>query len=167
MALQNPKRVYVACGILVMVSILYITANTAPIWETESVKSDTGTGALWKLCATNKTISMCHNFPYSMDHKVITTRASLTTCSILSPLSFISILLIIFVNENLKKQMSLIAKVLAIASFISGIIGVTLGITILVDVIQNTGDSMGVSCILAIIAVALNLVGAVITCLIK
>ncbi|CAF1216750.1 unnamed protein product [Adineta steineri] len=95
------------------------------------------------------------------------TRAFITICCILAPLSVISILSITLVNEHLKKRMSLLAKVLVMASVISGIIGVSLGITAVVDTINNIDASIGVSCILAIVAFLLNFVGALITFMIE
>ncbi|CAF0880835.1 unnamed protein product [Adineta steineri] len=107
------------------------------------------------------------------------TQAFITICCILAPLSAISVLLITLVNENLKKSISLVAKVLAIASVISRIIGIGLEINIVVNAIKymdtvenmvginNWNTSMGVSCILVIVALALNLVGAVLTLMIK
>ncbi|CAF1014835.1 unnamed protein product [Adineta steineri] len=70
-------------------------------------------------------------------------------------------------DKNVKKNMSLIAKGLAIASVISGVIGVGLGIDVVVNAAKNLNVSIGVSCILAIVALALNLIGAVITFMIK
>ncbi|CAF1247813.1 unnamed protein product [Adineta steineri] len=167
MALQSSKTVYIACGILIVVSVLYITANAVPIWATRSVGSGTATVGLWKLCVKIEGTSECVGDGSKVDDKTMATRAFITICCILAPLSAISILSIILVNENLKKRMSLLAKVLAIASAISGIIGVGLGISMVVDIIKISNATMGVSCILAIVAVALNLVGAVITFLIK
>ncbi|CAF1189039.1 unnamed protein product [Adineta steineri] len=173
MAFESQKRIYTACGILFTVSVLYITANALPIWVTGSNESGTSSGGLWKACQKYKGSSKCLNAGSKVLDKIMATRAFITICCILAPLSFISILSIILVNENLRKRMSLLAKVLAIASAISGIIGVGLGISRVVDTIKFTAAmevenvKMGVSCILAIIALALNLVGAVITFLIR
>ncbi|CAF1189023.1 unnamed protein product [Adineta steineri] len=173
MAFESPKIAFIACGILVIVSILYITANALPIWVTRSVDSQKRTLGLWRVCDKNEDISECVNLPLTMDDTTMATRAFITICCILAPLSFISILSIILVNENLKKHMSLLAKVLAIASAISGIIGVGLGISIVVDAttlaaaMEVENVKMGASCILAIVAVTLNLVGAIITFMIK
>ncbi|CAF1154510.1 unnamed protein product [Adineta steineri] len=185
MPFEGQKRIYTACGILFTVSVLYITANALPIWVTGSFEPTVVTFGLWKICGKNKDISNCVNMPSVVDDKTTATQAFITICCILAPLSVISILSIILVNENLKKHMSVLAKVLAIASLISGIIGIGLGISFVVDIIKGIdalksipgftieaaskiGDfKMGVSCILAIVAVALNLVGAVITFLIR
>ncbi|CAF3872088.1 unnamed protein product [Adineta steineri] len=167
MCFESLKLAFTACGILVIVSGLYITANALPRWATRSVDSQKRTFGLWRACEKNEYVSRCVNLPLSVDDKTMATRAFITICCILAPLSAISILSIMFVNENLKKHMALLAEVLAIASFISGIIGVGLGISIVVDTIKISNATMGVSCILAIIALALNLAGAVITFLIK
>ncbi|CAF1206073.1 unnamed protein product [Adineta steineri] len=173
MPFEGQKRIYTACGILFTVSVLYITANALPIWVTGSDESGTGSAGLWKVCGKLEGIPICASYPMRVDDKTMATRAFITMCCILAPLSFISILSIILVNENLKKHMALLAKVLAIASAISGIIGVGLGISRVADTFKFAAAmkvenaTMGVSCILAIIALALNLVGAVITFLIK
>ncbi|CAF1220515.1 unnamed protein product [Adineta steineri] len=103
----------------------------------------------------------------------MSTQAFITICCILAPLSAISVLLLTLVNENLKKSISLAAKVLAIASVISGIIGIVVNAIKYMDAVENMvginnwNTSIGVSCILAIVALALNLVGAVLTLMIK
>ncbi|CAF4186113.1 unnamed protein product [Adineta steineri] len=91
-------------------------------------------------------------------------RVFIIICCILAPLSVISILSNIFVNEKLKKRIYLLPKILATASFINGIIAVRLGIGMAEDVIKIRNAVIGESCILAIVALVLNLIGAVITC---
>ncbi|CAF4209086.1 unnamed protein product [Adineta steineri] len=167
MAFESPRIAFIACGILVIVSILYITANALPRWVTKSVESDTVTVGLWKLCVKHEDISKCDSLPSSVDGKIMATRAFITICCILAPLSVILILSIMFVNENIKKHMALLAKVLVIASVFSGIIGVGVGISMVVDAYKMADARMGLSCILAIAAVAVNLASAFMTGLIK
>ncbi|CAF4037902.1 unnamed protein product [Adineta steineri] len=173
MAFESPKIALFTCGMLVIVSGLYITANALPMWVTKSVESDTVTVGLWKLCVKHEDISKCDSLPLSMDGKIMATRAFITICCILFSLSVILILSIMLVNENLKMYMSLIAHVLVVSNVISGTIGVGVGISMVEDVIKivdahKIADArMGLSCILAIIAVALNLASAFMTGLIK
>ncbi|CAF3666002.1 unnamed protein product [Adineta steineri] len=167
MAFQNREEIYTACVILVIVSGLYLMANVLPMWTTQLFVSGTDTFGLWKVCLKTKYIPACVNLPLSVDDKTMATRAFITICCILAPLSVISILSITLVNENLKKRMSLLAKVLVIACFISRIIGVPLGMTAVVDTIMNIDANIGVSCILAIVAFLLNFVGALITFMIE
>jgi hypothetical protein len=130
---------------------------------TVSTESFTYTVGLWKACESVGSTKICRYPQSKADQKTMSTRAFITICCILSPLSVASIL---YINEDLKKKISLLAKGLAIASLVSGIIGVSIAISVVVKGI-DLGGKMGVSCILAIIALIFNLAGAVTTFFIK
>ncbi|CAF0729239.1 unnamed protein product [Adineta steineri] len=112
MALQNRPLLYTATGLLVIIAVLYITANALPIWVTVSDESFSYTVGLWKAC------------------------------------------------ESEGKNIYSLAKGLAIAALICGIIGVAIGISVVLEGI-DFGGKMGVSCVLAIIALVFNFAGAI------
>ncbi|UJR24297.1 hypothetical protein I4U23_027264 [Adineta vaga] len=167
MAFENRKILFIASGILAITAILYIIANGLPIWTKSSGTSVSITVGLWQVCRLQGAKLSCISLPTEVvSDKIKAARAFMTICSILCPLSIISIISIISVNENVKKNISFLSKGLAIASLISGIIGVSLGISFSVNEI-NAGASMGVSCILAIIGLVFNIIGTIITFFIK
>ncbi|UJR38648.1 hypothetical protein I4U23_031314 [Adineta vaga] len=167
MTVQNRLLLYTATGLLAVTAVLYITANPLPIWLTGSTaESFKYTYGLWKICRLEGSTNICRNLPSKVDDKTMSMRAFITICCILSPLSVASILSILCINEDLKKKIFLLAKGLAIATLICGIIGVSIAISVVVEN-NKLGGKMGISCILAIIALVLNLAGAITTFFIK
>ncbi len=107
------------------------------------------------------------NAPADFYDKMMAARVFVTICCILSSLSVVSILLILFVEENLKKLVSILAQALAFASLVGGIIGVALGMAFAMKTVGSKADNIGVSSILGIIAIVFNLAGAITTFIIK
>ncbi|CAF1114504.1 unnamed protein product [Adineta steineri] len=161
MAFQNRLLLYTTIGLLVVTAALYIMANALPIWITASTESSTYTYGLWKVCNTVEGTKICLNAPLKTDSETMSMRAFIIICCILSPLSVVSILSILY-NEDLKKKMFFWAKCLAVTTLVCGIIGVAIGINEVVKS-KDRGGKMGVSCILAITALVLNLASAVTT----
>jgi hypothetical protein len=98
-----------------------------------------------------------------MHAKMMSARSFVTISCILSSLSVVFILSIILVKEDLKRTMAILGKVISIGSLIGRIIGVALGISFIKEATFN----IGVSSILAIIAVVFNLGGAIAILIIK
>jgi hypothetical protein len=95
-------------------------------------------------------------------------RAFITLSCILTSLSTVLTLSILLIRENFKKIISILAKILSIGSLIGGILGMALGITFVVKEDETMiAFDIGVSSILAIIAVVFNLFGTIATLIIN
>ncbi len=134
----------------------------------------TSTVGLWRVCGPidkeGRGGSVCGDIiklPTDIYGKMMGARAFVTICCIISSLSVVSILLILFVEENLKGKMSILAKALAFASLVGGIIGVAVGMAFAMKIVGSKADNIGVSSILGIIAIVFNLAGAITTFIIK
>jgi hypothetical protein len=91
-------------------------------------------------------------------------RVFVTISCILLSFSILSILSILLVQEDSKRILALLTKVLSIGSFIAGIVGLALGIAFVMNHNElGIKYKIGVSSILAIIAVIFNLGGAITT----
>jgi hypothetical protein len=110
---------------------------------------------------------LCLDLPSNSDGKNMSARSFVTICCILCALSLLSLLAILFVDEKFKSKMILLGKGLAIASLISGIIGVPLGISFAMKPLGLMDAKIGVSSILGIIAVGFNLGGVITTFIMK
>ncbi|CAF1420138.1 unnamed protein product [Adineta ricciae] len=157
MAFENRRVIFITSSVLAVTAILYIIANGLPMWFQLSDASGSFIFGLWQDCLKTGAKLVCKSLPTARaKDKVLAARAFMTVSCILSSSSAVSVLLIAFVNENLKKNISVLAKGLVVASVIGGIIGVSLGISITVDAL-NAGASVGASFILAIIALVFNI----------
>ena len=122
---------------------------------------------LWRFCQQQQGQSICIAFDCNTDttkdsalcSKMQAARAFVTMACILS--AFAAICLFTRVVESLGSNtiVSLISKALPILSLISGIIGVALGISFATSATLNL--KIGGAAIVAIIALIVNLVGAV------
>jgi len=91
-------------------------------------------------------------------------RLFMSICSILSSLPLVSISLILVVEENLKKTMSILAKALAFGSLIAGTIGIVGGMALAIKIVGSKVGNISVSSILGIIAIVFNLAGVIQSC---
>jgi nicotinamide riboside transporter PnuC len=93
---------------------------------------------------------------------MIKVRLSITLACILSSLSAVLISSILFISDYSKKKILVICgTILSIGSLIGGIIGIIFGIFFVKKDEFNHTFHLGVSILLAIIAVVLNLFGTI------
>jgi hypothetical protein len=112
-------------------------------------------------------ISVCGDiiiFQTDIHGKMIAARVFMSICPVLSSLSLVSILLIIVVEENLKKTMSILAKALAFGSLIAGTIVIVGGMALAMKIVCSKIGNISVSSILGIIAIVFNLADAIQSC---
>ncbi len=136
--------------------------------------SETTTIGLWGKCTKSKDkdshMACTEGFGLNWKSyaKLMGSRVFVTIACIFSSFSILSVLLILLVNADSKKIAALFTIVFSIGSLIAGIIGFALGIS---RVLQNEefhqSFKIGASTIIAIIALALNILGAIASFIIK
>ena len=130
---------------------------------------------LWRGCSTVPgaafcldTVSSCPSeLPPSLVaicHKMIAAKAFMTLACLLSAFSALCIFSNLTNNTNSNSMMIMICRLLPVLCFVCGIIGVGLGIAYITD---QELLKISTAAILGIAAVVLNLIGAVLTVLIR
>ncbi|CAF1527983.1 unnamed protein product [Adineta ricciae] len=137
--------------------------------ELVSIKTTIG---LWRTCDTLAGIKICVDLPSSCSltkgqsesicQKMITARAFLTLACILSGISVLCLFAGIVLTDHQQKIILLTSKILTVGSFLTGVIGLSVGIAYA----TSTGGlplsvSLNVAAILVIVAVVLNLCAAI------
>ncbi|CAF2064200.1 unnamed protein product, partial [Rotaria magnacalcarata] len=133
---------------------------------------------LWRSCFSMLQSTKCLNIPSSctlpngesssLCQKMMAARAFVTVACIISGASAICLFAYILQSINKYQKVIIISKILTFSSLLAGVIGITLGI---VSTTDNGGlpikISVSVGAILAILAVAINLIGAVLSLLVR
>ncbi|CAF5086136.1 unnamed protein product, partial [Rotaria magnacalcarata] len=139
--------------------------------ESQSEKATIG---LWRACISINGPTKCGNIISDCElyrgqaiqrcHKMIAARAFVTIACILSALSAVCIFTYIIIQTETNQILFMISKVLPILSFIAGIIGLAVGIAFI-----TSSDSVKLSSatFVDIVAVAINVIGAILAVLVR
>ncbi|CAF3435174.1 unnamed protein product [Rotaria socialis] len=133
---------------------------------------------LWRGCASILQLTACSNLLSSctlrngeslpLCQKMMAARAFVTIACIISGASAVCLFAYILQSINKYQKVLIISKILTFSSLVTGVIGIALGIVFATD---NGGlpikKSVSVGAILAILAVAMNLIGAVLSLLVR
>ncbi|UJR24608.1 hypothetical protein I4U23_005983 [Adineta vaga] len=192
MALNKRIIAIASGGIMAIACLFYIISNALPSWsikeynladialsnngvESKLVESTIG---LWRLCTTafgprkcEDQISSCSLFEgevASACHKMLAARVFITLACIFSAISAICLVACAIEAINKNPMIVMVVKILPIICFVMGIIGLALGISYT----TFTGSismkvSLGAGAILVIIAVIINLIGAILALVIR
>ncbi|CAF1502116.1 unnamed protein product [Adineta steineri] len=170
------KLVALVAGIILAVTcIFYIASNALPSWGQLTVEGETGAYGLWKICGSGPGVKECISIKCpaatgdsSFCSKILAGRAFITLACILSGITTIFLFICAVIDEKISRILSLAAKVLAFVCVIMGIIGVGTGGSTLKTL--SVGDfkfSFGAAFIIGIVAIIINLVGAITSIFIK
>ncbi len=99
--------------------------------------------------------------------KILAARAFVTLACIMSGISTLLLFISVATSDNAKQILLMAAKGLAFACLVMGIIGVAVAINGTTETALETKLDWGASAIIGIIAIVLNLCGAIATVLIK
>ena len=140
-----------------------------PIRSKISDKSNASKVGLWKGCLSIAGITACYDIECttaddnrSLCSKALAGRAFMTLACILSGICAICLFVYAVVSDKVPKIMLIASKVLAFITLIMGIIGVGVGGSITQTLNEaGAGYSLGASAIVGIIAVIINLGGAI------
>ncbi|CAF0871796.1 unnamed protein product [Adineta ricciae] len=150
--------------------ILYVVSNALPEWSKISDGSNnTSKFGLWQACLSIIGVTVCSDIKCpeadgntSFCRKVLTGRAFMTLACILSGICAICLIVYAAVSDKVPNIVLIASKVLAFITLIMGIIGVGVGGSISQTLNETFGRySLGASAIVGIIAVIINLGGAI------
>ncbi|CAF4226642.1 unnamed protein product [Adineta steineri] len=170
------KLVALVAGIILAVaSILYIVSNAVPSWVQLTVEGETAAYGLWKICGSGPGVKECVSIKCSAAtgdssfcSKILAGRAFMTLACIFSGITTICLFICAFIDGKISRILSLAAKVLAFVCLMMGIISVGTGGSTLKTL--SVGDfkfSFGAAFIIGIVAIIINLVGAITSIFIK
>ncbi|CAF3332150.1 unnamed protein product [Rotaria socialis] len=174
MASVRPILVIVSGCIMILTFILYVVSNALPEWGVSESQSEKATIGLWRACISingptqcGYIISDCKLYrgqAIQRCHKMMAARVFVTIACILSALSAVCIFTYIIIKTDANQIIFMISKVLPILSFIAGAIGLAVGIAFI-----TPSDSIKLSSatFVDIVAVAINVIGAILTVLIR
>jgi hypothetical protein len=130
---------------------------------------------MWKLCGSTAYEKVCADYTCISRNdnsgtcsKLSAAKAFVTLACILSGISALCLFACIVTTDNIHRMLLLAAKGLVFASLITGIIGVAVGISATTD-LANTlfKSSLGAAAIIGIVALIINLSGAIVALLVK
>ncbi|CAF1631779.1 unnamed protein product [Adineta ricciae] len=172
-------------GLMVIACIFYITSNALPSWflEPEHLSkaqfdlAESSIG-LWRVCLTVFGVHTCSDHVSSCEsikgehanvcHKMLAARAFMTLACIFSAISATCLFACLLESINKNTNVITMIKIIPFVCFIMGIIGLALGISYTtVTGPEIISMSLGAGAILAIIAVILNLIGAILALIIR
>ncbi|CAF3740713.1 unnamed protein product [Rotaria sp. Silwood1] len=158
-------------ALLVLAFTFYVVANTVPSWAKSERGPITVTYGLWKVCVGAGAKPSCANVDCSMlssarCSKMKVARAFITIACILSALAALCALICVFLSPELGKPLSIVTKILPFATLIAGIIGVAVDIALAFDFFSEqiglwNKKTVGAAGIMMIVALVLNLFGAI------
>ena len=129
---------------------------------------------LWRLCLALGGGKACGDFSCTGDgvdqntcSRIIAARAFVTLACILSGISVLCLIASAVISGDANRIAVLAAKGLVFACLIMGIIGVAVGISGTIAFRTGIKFDIGAAAIIGIIAIIINLVGAIVTLLIK
>ncbi|CAF3595869.1 unnamed protein product [Adineta steineri] len=162
--------------ILTVTCVLYIVSNAVPSWaQISSGGYSVLTYGLWKKCDQGPDGSECELLKCPMKDddssvcsRILAGRAFMTLACILSGITTISLFICAFTDVGKNRILLLITKASAFVCLIMGIIGVGVGGSIIQILSEGSVKfSLGAASTLGIIAIIINLVGAIVSLFIK
>ncbi|CAF3904752.1 unnamed protein product, partial [Rotaria sp. Silwood1] len=136
------------------------------------IESDELTFGLWRGCVNALDIKVCNAIctpeieENSVCSKIKAARAFITLACILSGISAICLIVYSLMGDNKPRILLLAIQGLVFACLIMGIIGVAIGISTATNTGPLTRD-LGAAAIVGIVAVVINVVGAIVALLIR
>ncbi len=132
------------------------------------------TAGIWKICITVIKTTEClaiscgkGGVDFGVCDKTIAAKILLTCTCIIAAISALCFFLVAQKSENINQKLLLTMKILVFISLIMGIISVSAVIIATRSTIPQLKLRLGVSAYLGIIAIIINLIGAIIAVLIK
>ncbi|CAF1442166.1 unnamed protein product [Adineta steineri] len=161
--------------ILTVTCVLYIVSNAVPSWAQISVGDNPISIGLWRQCESELNVITCGSLGCPSENdipgfcgRILASRAFMTLTCILSGFTTISLFICAFTDVGKNRILLLITKALAFVCLIMGIIGVGVGGSIIEILGKVSGKpSLSAASTLGIIAIIINLVGAIVSLFIK
>ncbi|CAF1415039.1 unnamed protein product, partial [Adineta steineri] len=155
--------------ILTVTCVLYIVSNAVPSWAQISGIGSYHSYGLWRECLPGPNVIICGPLRcpggiYGPDFcgRIFAGRAFMTLACILSGITTISLFICAFTDVGKNRILLLITKASAFVCLIMGIIGVGVGGSIIQILSEGSVKfSLGAASTLGIIAIIINLVGAI------
>jgi len=149
----------------------YVFRGSATI---ESVKSTVG---LWRTCVSSDDTTKCLKLALTCSqetseslpacNEMMVSRAFTTIACIISALSALCLFACAIIRTDSNRIVMIISKILPLISLVAGVIGVAVGIAFINNSTPLLDYEIDVAAIMGITAVAINVIGALFTLMIR